>query len=377
MTDLPNIPGFSLARQNTELREELLQVIGRVIDGGMFILGENVQALEGEIADYSETRFGIGVASGSDALYLSLQACGIGPGDEVITTPFTFFATAGAIQKTGARPVFVDIDQNTWNIDPNLIKQKITPQTRAIIPVHLYGCPADMDPIITLAQEHNLRIIDDAAQALGARYKGNRVGSLKLSDVACFSFFPTKNLGCFGDGGMVVTNDPRIAERVRLLRVHGAKPKYHHHVPGSNSRLDEVQAAVLRLKFANLEKWTKRRREIAQVYDRALSGLSINNDSINRPLEPDYAYHVYHQYTLQTTKRDELQAFLKERGVGSTVYYPVPMHLQGAFAYLGHRLGQYPLAEAACNQVLSLPMFPELTSEEAEYIARMVVDFFA
>ncbi len=370
-----NIPGFSLARQNAALRDQLLSAISDVIDSGRFILGENVQALEQEIAAFCEARFGIGVASGSDALYLALQACGVGPGDEVITTPFTFFATAGSIQKLGARPVFVDIDPETWNINPNLIKERITERTKAIIPVHLYGCPADMDPIIEVARRYNLKVIEDAAQALGARYKGRRIGA--LGDAGCISFFPTKNLGAFGDGGMVVTNDPEIADRLRLLRVHGARPKYHHQVLGSNSRLDELQAAILRVKLPHLETWINRRREIAAHYNRILRQIqSTAAPGLSKTTEPEYAYHVYHQYTIQTPGREELRKYLQEHGISSTVYYPVPMHLQAVFAGLGYQPGDFPVAEVACNEVLSLPMFPELTNDEIELIGKAVVEFF-
>lgn len=372
---MQTIPGFSLARQNAELRDQLLTAVANVVDEGKFILGENVEALENEIAKYCEAGYGIGVANGSDALYLSLQACGIGPGDEVITTPFTFYATAGSIQRVGARPVFVDIDPTTWNMNPNLIEDSITPRTRAIIPVHLYGCPADLDPIINIAQRHNLRVIQDAAQALGSRYKGKRVGA--IGDAGCLSFFPTKNLGAFGDGGMVVTSDPEIADRMRLLRVHGAQPKYHHRLPGCNSRLDELQAAILRVKLEHLEAWTALRRDIAQEYNRILSNAGIAEDRLRLPVEPKYAFHVYHQYTVHTPNRDALQAFLKERGVGSTVYYPVPMHLQTVFGPLGYRPGDFPLAEAACREVLSLPMFPELTGDELKHVTTSVAEFFA
>lgn len=369
------LSGFSLAVQNQTLRDELFRAIGEVIDRGSFILGRNVHDLEAEAAGFTDTRNGIGVASCSDALYLSLLACGIGSGDEVITTPFTFFATAGAIARAGAKPVFADIEPDTWSIDPALIEGAITPRTKAVIAVHLYGCPADMDPILGLAQEHGLSVIEDAAQAMGAEYKGKRVGS--LGDAGCFSFFPTKNLGAFGDGGMVVTNDPEIAERLRLLRVHGAKPKYHHHFLGCNSRLDELQAAILRVKLPYLDTWNQRRREIASQYDALLKEtLGSVGEELRLPVEPGYAHHVYHQYTIQTSRRDRLQAFLQAHGVGSAVYYPVPMHLQKVFADLGYRAGDFPVAEAACREVLSLPMFPELTGEEIAYVVAKIAEFF-
>lgn len=371
-----NIPGFSLTRQNAELREPLLHALGKVVGEGGFILGENVQSLEAETAAYCGAKYAVGVASGSDALYLALLACGVGPGDEVITTPFTFFATAGAVARAGATPVFVDIDPATWNIDPAAIEAKITARTRAVIPVHLYGCPADMDLILALAAKHGLRVIEDAAQALGAAYKGKKIGALGAA--GCFSFFPTKNLGAFGDGGMVVTNDPEIAARVRLLRVHGAKPKYHHHVLGVNSRLDELQAAVLRVKLPHLDGWNERRREIAARYGHLLQPVAdAVGDDLRLPTAPAYAYHVYHQYTLQTPRRDELRAFLQAHGVGTAVYYPLPLHLQPVFAPLGYREGDLPAAEAAAREVLSLPMFPELTDAEVQYVAATVTEFWA
>lgn len=372
--DIQNIPSFSLTCQNEELKEQLLNVVSHVIDKGMFILGENVKAMEAEIARYCHTGFGIGVASGSDALYLALLACGVGPGDEVITTPFTFFATAGSIERTGAKPVFADIDPVTYNIDPAKIEEKITARTKAIMPVHLYGCPADMDPIMEIANNHGLKVIEDAAQALGAKYKDKRVAG--IGDAGCISFFPTKNLGAFGDGGMVVTSDPEIAEKVRMLRVHGAKKKYFHSALGCNSRLDELQAAVLRVKLNYLDKWVDRRRAIAGLYNELFTELQKNqNSNIKLPAEPDYAYHVYHQYTIQTEKRDDLQVFLKEHGIGSVIYYPQPMHLQRVFAPLGYSQGDFPLTEEASNQVLSLPMFPELLDEEVRQVANTVAEF--
>lgn len=366
----PKIPGFSLARQNNALREELLAAIAAVIDKGNFILGENVQALEQEIAAYCDAAHAIGVANGSDALYLSLLACGIGQGDEVITTPFTFFATAGSIERVGARPVFVDIDPDTWNIDVSLIQEKITHRTKAVIPVHLYGHSVDMDPLMEIAAKNNLKIIEDCAQALGAKYKGKKVGA--IGDLGCISFFPTKNLGAFGDGGMVVTDNTELADKVRLLRVHGSKPKYYHNILGCNSRLDELQAAILRVKFPLLPEWEMRRRAVADLY----SGL-LAKTPVRLPLAADYTFNVFHQYTIQTGKRDELKAYLEQRGISSTVYYPLPMHLQKVFAHLGYRAGDFPIAEKACAEVLSLPMYPELTDDEAARVANAVVDFFA
>jgi len=373
VSDIHSIPSFNLLRQNDELREQLLDVLSGVIDKGLFILGENVKALEIEIAEYCDAKFGIGCASGSDALYLALLACGVGPGDEVITTPFTFFATAGSIERTGARPVFVDIEPDTLNIDPLKIEEKITAHTKAIMPVHLYGCPVDMDTIVEISNNHGLKVIEDAAQALGAKYKNKKIAG--IGDAGCISFFPTKNLGAFGDGGMVVTNDPEIAEKVRMLRVHGAEKKYFHSALGCNSRLDELQAAVLRIKLNYLDTWAERRRAIAKLYKEFLSQLQKIKNYLKLPEEPDYAYHVYHQYTIQTEKRNDLQMFLKERRIGSVIYYPQPMHLQKVFAPLGYNQGDFPYAEHATNQVLSLPMFPELTDEEVRQVVDIVSEF--
>ncbi|MFY9114621.1 MAG: DegT/DnrJ/EryC1/StrS family aminotransferase [Dethiobacteria bacterium] len=367
-----NVPSFSLTRQNEKLKDRIGAALSATIDKGMFILGEIVKLLEAEIAACCGAEAAIGVANGSDALYLALLGCGIGPGDEVITTPFTFFATGGSIRRTGARPVFADIEPDTWNIDPQQIEDKITEHTRAIMPVHLYGCPVDLDRIMDIARKNNLPVIEDAAQAIGAAYRGRPIGS--TGDAVCFSFFPTKNLGAFGDAGMVVTGNPEIAEQVRILRVHGARPKYYHQILGINSRLDEVQAAILRVKREYLDGWTRRRREIASLYNHLLGDL--NGKGLKLPVEPDYASHVYHQYTVQVDRRDELQGYLKERGVGATVYYPLPLHLQKVFADLGYKAGDFPVSEQACREVLSLPMFPELTDEEVEYVGEVIGEFF-
>ncbi|NPV54650.1 MAG: DegT/DnrJ/EryC1/StrS family aminotransferase [Firmicutes bacterium] len=369
------IPGFDLTRQNAALKEELLQIISGIVEKGQFILGENVAELEKEIAELCGVRFGIGVGNCSDALYLALLACGVGPGDEVITTPFTFIATAGAIARVGAKPVFCDIDPATYNIDPQKIEALITGRTRALLPVHLYGQPADMDEILAVARRHNLFVIEDAAQALGASYKGRPVGS--LGDIACISFFPTKNLGAFGDGGMVVTDNPEIAERVRMLRVHGSRKKYHHELIGCNSRLDEIQAAVLRVKLRYFSSWTAKRQELAQRYNRLFQAAGlVSKGLISLPQRKAGCLHVYHQYTIAARQRDRLQQHLKEKGIGSTVYYPVPLHLQGAFKHLGYRPGDFPQAEEAAGRVLSLPMFPELTDAEVARVVEVIKEFY-
>ena len=366
------VPSFSLERQNERLKEEISAAVNEVIDSGMFILGKNVKALEKEIAETCGAEFGIGVANGSDALYLSLLACGIGPGDEVITTPFTFFATAGSISRTGAKPVFVDIDPVTYNIDPTLIKNNITPRTRAVIPVHLYGYPADMDPLMQIAEECDLKVIEDAAQALGAGYKGRPVGP--IGHAGCISFFPTKNLGAFGDGGMVITNDAGIAEKVKMLRVHGSSKKYYHDELGCNSRLDELQAAVLRVKLQYLKSWTELRREIAELYTSQLLNVTKNTEMV-LPREVPENYHVYHQYTIRTKVRDQLREYLKEQGISTTVYYPLPLHLQEVFKDLGYSAGDFPHSESAAGEVLSLPMFPELYNEEVQRVVEKISDF--
>ncbi len=363
------IPGFSLTRQNAKLEEELTEVILDVVRGGQFILGENVTKIEKEIADLCGAEYAIGVANCSDALYLALRACGVGPGDEVITTPFTFFATAGAIAHTGATPVFCDIDPGTFNIDPSKIEDSITERTKAILPVHLYGQAADMDPINSVAKKHNLYVIEDAAQAIGAKYKGRPVGS--LGDIACFSFFPTKNLGAFGDGGMLTTNDPELEERIRMLRVHGSKKKYHHEILGCNSRLDALQAAILSVKVKYLGDWTDARRSLAEGYREK---LNVAGNAIIHPTVMEGAYHVYHQYTIRVPHRDAVQEELKSRGIASTVYYPLSLHLQPVFKNLGYKPGDFPESEKATEEALSLPMFPELEPSEQDCVVEEICD---
>jgi dTDP-4-amino-4,6-dideoxygalactose transaminase len=366
------VPMLDLSEQYLSLRDEILHVLDEVMKSSRFILGENVKKLEQDVAAYSRVKHGIGVANGSDALHISLQACGVKEGDEVITTPFTFFATAGAIARCGANPVFVDIDLETYNIDPAKIEEKITERTKAIIPVHLYGQAADMDPIIEIAKKHNLYIIEDAAQAIGAEYKGRRTG--ELGDAACYSFFPTKNLGAYGDAGMIVTNDDELAEKMRVIRVHGSKPKYYHHVLGYNSRLDEMQAAILNVKFPHLDEWSEKRRAIARRYTHLLNEKL--GDKVVTPVEAEDRYHVFHQYTIRVEKRDELQQFLKENGVATMIYYPLALHMQPVFADLGYKEGDFPNAEKAAKEAISLPMFPELKEEQQDYVVEMIAKFF-
>ncbi|HHW08589.1 MAG TPA: DegT/DnrJ/EryC1/StrS family aminotransferase [Firmicutes bacterium] len=363
------IPSFDLTRQWEQIGAEIEAALRPVMAKGHFIMGENVSALEAEIAQYCSAKYGIGVANGSDALFLALRALGVGVGDEVIVPTFTFFATAGAVARTGAKPVFVDIDPNTYNIDPADVAARVTERTKAIIPVHLYGQPAEMDAITEIARKHSLAVVEDGAQAIGATYQGRAVGS--LGDIACLSFFPTKNLGCFGDGGMVLTNNEELAEKLRVLRVHGAKPKYYHSVLGINSRLDELQAAILRVKLPYLESWTERRRRIAELYREGLADIP----GIQLPVEMPGCRHVYHQFTIRVGKRDALQQALKEAGIGTAVYYPVPLHLQKVFDHLGYKPGDLPQAEQACAEVLSLPMFPELCDEEVAEVCRQIAEF--
>lgn len=369
-----SIPAFNLTRQTEAHKDEVMAAVERVIRRGSFILGEEVAGFESELAQYVGVSHVVGVANGSDALYLSLRAIGVGPGDEVITSPFTFFATAGAIARCGATPVFVDVDPYTFNIDPMGIADRINKRTKAIIPVHLYGLLADMEPIVSIARDHGLSVIEDAAQAIGAAKRDRAAGS--WGDIACFSFFPTKNLGAFGDGGAVTTNRAELADRICRLRVHGAARKYYHEELGINSRLDAIQAAILRVKLRHLENWEERRRAIARRYTEGLVTVkAVRDGDLRLPTEPEGFRHVYHQYTVVAAERDSLQAFLKKHGIQTTVYYPVPLHLQPVFSNLGYRQGDLPVAEWLSKHVLSLPMFPELEDDEVDYIIDVIVQF--
>jgi dTDP-4-amino-4,6-dideoxygalactose transaminase len=367
---MTTVPVLDLQAQYQSIKEEIDTAVLDVMASGYFVLGANVQALEAEIAEYAGCQYGIGVASGTDALRLSLAALDIGPGDEVITTPFTFVATANTISHAGARPVFVDIDPHTFNIVPAQIEGAITERTKAIVPVHLYGQPAEMDSIMDIARRHGLFVIEDCAQAIGAEDGGRRVGS--FGDLGCFSFYPTKNLGAFGDGGMVTTNDPDIAERVTVLRQQGSKSRYYHDVLGFNSRLDELQAALLRVKLRHLDDWQARRRQIAAQYDELLGDLGVETPYV-RP----HVIHVYHQYTIRVARRDELHEFLRERGVGTMIYYPLPLHLQRMYHDLGYAQGSLPVSEDAGCTVLSLPMYPELTDEQVQAVVDTMGEFLS
>ena len=362
------IPFGDLRLQYRAIKVELDEAIQSVLNDGWFILGKNVSAFEEEFAAYCGTGFAVGVGNGTDALQLALMACGVGPGDEVITAPLSATFTALAISAVGAVPTFVDIDPNTYNMDPRKLEEAIGPRTKAIMPVHLYGQPADMDPILAVARKYNLFVIEDAAQAHGALYKGRRAGV--LGDVGCFSFYPSKNLGAFGDGGMVVTNNPETAEKLRMLRHGGQKTRYDHQLLGRNSRLDELQAAILRVKLTHLEKWNERRRHIAALYT-ALLGDS----KVEPPIEMPHARHIYHLYVIRCEDRDALQEHLTERGVGTAVHYPVPIHLQGAYRWLNLGRGSFPIAERYAEQVLSLPIYPELTDAKVRQVAAHIRDW--
>jgi dTDP-4-amino-4,6-dideoxygalactose transaminase len=363
------VPQLDLAAQYAAIGEEIRAAIEKVLTSQQFILGREGAELETEIAHLCGAAHGIGVASGTDALILALRACGVGPGDEVIIPPFTFVATASAVNAIGAKPVFADIRPDTYNIDPSDLSRRVTRKTKAIIPVHLYGLSADMDPILDFARANELRVIEDNAQSLGATYKGRRTGS--MSDAACISFYPTKNLGACGDAGMIVSNSSEDAARLRTLRNHGQSEKYVSSEAGWNSRLDEIQAAILRVKLRHLPEWQRARQEHAAAYSKLLLGVP----GIAPPLIPENYAHAFHQYTIRVEQRDALQQFLYERNIGSAVYYPVPLHLQPLYSSLGHKAGDFPHAEHAAKEVISLPMYPELRSEQITRVAEAVIEF--
>src|SRR5271165_4634966 len=365
---------LDLRAQFATIREEVLEAVTKVFESQHFILGPEVRLFEEEAAAKLGAKFAVGCASGTDALVLSLLSAGIGPGDEVITTPFSFIATAGSIAYVGAKPVFVDIDPVTYNISPALIEAAITPRTRAIMPVHLFGLPADLDTILATAKAHNLVIIEDAAQAIGSRYATRFTGT--ISDYGCFSFFPSKNLGGAGDGGLITTNDPAVAERLQMLRVHGSKKKYFHEMIGTNSRLHALQAAVLRVKLRHLDKWAAGRQDRAnryrQLFDEAQLGANLSYPA----LPPGKFHHVYNQFTIRVQARDELKESLRIAGVPSEIYYPLCLHLQNAFKHLGYKAGDMPQSEKASQEVLSLPVFPELTDAQQNLVTQAIATFY-
>jgi dTDP-4-amino-4,6-dideoxygalactose transaminase len=355
------IPLVDLKAQYASIKSEVNAALQRVLDSTAFILGREVDDFERAFASYCEARHAIGVASGTAALHLALLACGVGPGDEVITTPHTFIATAEAISNTGARPVFVDIDPATYNLEPRLVEAAISPRTKAILPVHLYGNPADMDALLEIAHRHNLRIVEDAAQAHGARYKGRRVGT--FGAVGCFSFYPGKNLGAYGDGGAVVTNDAEVAARVRMLRDHGRCTKYEHESVGYGERLDALQAAILNVKLNHLDNWNDKRRAAAHRYRELLDGV------VALPQHANEAEPVYHLFVIRVPQRDRVLDRLKTAGIGAGVHYPVPLHRQPAYAHLGYEAGRFPRTEQAAAEVLSLPLYPEITEAQLTEVA--------
>lgn len=361
------VPLLDLTMQNGCLRDEIARAMDEVIRSNHFIMGSQVETFEKQVAEYLGVKHAIGVSSGTDALVAALMAVGIQPGDEVITTPFTFFATAGSIARRNARPVFVDIEPDTFNISPKLVEKAITSKTRAIIPVHLFGQSAEMDPIMEVARRFNLKVIEDGAQAIGSKHKGRKVGG--IGHLGCFSFFPSKNLGCFGDGGLITTNDGDLAEMCRVMRAHGSKVKYYHTHVGGNFRLDTLQAAILSVKLPHLESWHEGRRRNAAWYDEHLAGLPITLPAVRPHNET-----IYNQYTIRVPagRRDALRKHLSDAGIGSEVYYPVPLHRQECFAHLGYKEGSLPHSETAAREVLSIPIYPELTREQMEHVVRAV-----
>ncbi len=363
---------LDLKKQYGTIKKDVDGALKRVIDEQCFILGKDVDDLEKEIASYCGTKYAVGVASGTDAIQLALQAAGVGKTDEVITVPFTFIATAEAISNIGAKPVFVDIDPKTYNMDPTLIEKKITNKTKAIVPVHLYGQCVDMDRIMAIAKKHDLKVVEDCAQAIGAVFKDKKAGS--LGSAGAISFFPSKNLGGFGDGGMVVTDDEKLYERVKLLHLHGSSARYIHSIIGYNSRLDTIQAAVLRVKLKHLDKWSEARRENAEYYNRSFSKIN----EITVPTVTNHNIHVYHQYVVMvdSKKRDKLMDFLGANGIEARVYYPIPVHLQDCYKDLGYKKGDLSVAEKAALGTLALPVYPELEADEKQLVVNKVTEFF-
>jgi dTDP-4-amino-4,6-dideoxygalactose transaminase len=388
---MTKVPLLDLKAQYAQIRDEVLTVVQDVCASQQFILGEHVRALETEIAGYCAASHGVGVSSGTDALLLALMALGIGAGDEVITSPFTFFATAGTIARAGARPAFCDIDPASFNLSPaavqtfidrectaaggRLVRRAGGAHIRAIMPVHLYGRAAEMTPLVDIARRYELSVIEDAAQAIGTETDaGERVGS--IGDIGCFSFFPSKNLGAFGDAGLCTTQDPVLAERMRVLRVHGGKPKYFHALIGGNFRIDELQAAVLRVKLKYLDQWTLARQKNAAFYDTAFASAGLGG-RLATPARPDRGRHIYNQYVVRVERRDALRDFLSTRNIGTEIYYPVPLHLQECFSYLGHSHGDFPHSERAAAETLALPIYPELSEEQLGAVVRAVTEFYA
>ena len=362
---------LDLKAQYAAIRAEINEAVGRTLESQHFILGPEVSELENELAALTRCKYAIACASGTDALILALRALGVGAGDEVITTPFTFVASAGSIAQLGATPVFVDIDPQTFNIDPSGIDEAITPRTKAIMPVHLFGLTASMDEINAVAGRNGIAVVEDAAQAIGARYHERPAGSLGL--LGCFSFFPSKNLGAAGDGGLITTNDAQLAERLKLLHLHGAHQRYEYEILGMNSRLDALQAAILRVKLRHLDDWNSRRRGNAARYRRFFEDLGLT-EKVSVPLEPAHMTHVYNQFTIRVPHRDEVRERLRDEGIPNEIYYPIPLHLQKAFNYLSYKPGDFPESERASQEVLSLPIYPELTEEQLHRVVSAIAD---
>ncbi|MCI0337433.1 MAG: DegT/DnrJ/EryC1/StrS family aminotransferase [Acidobacteria bacterium] len=366
------VPLLDLVAQHQTIRDEVMAAVTRVFDRQHFILGAEVEEFEAVMADYCTVKHALGCASGSDALLLVLIALGVGAGDEVITTAFSFFATTSAITRLGARPVYIDISREDFNLNVELLEQAITPRTKAIMPVHLYGQCARMDVINEVARRHGITVVEDAAQAIGADFKGRRAGA--MADVGCFSFFPSKNLGGAGDGGLMTTNDDSLAAKLRILRVHGMEPKYYHHVVGLNSRLDALQAAVLKVKLKYLDQWTEARRKNAARYDELFAEAGL--EEVTPPKVHFGVRHIFHQYTIRCARRDELKAYLQQAGIGTEIYYPLPLHLQECYAFLGYNDGDLPETEKAARECLSLPIYAELTAEQQAYVVEKIMHFY-
>jgi dTDP-4-amino-4,6-dideoxygalactose transaminase len=364
-----HVPLLDLKAQYATIKKEVMAAVSEVLESQCCIGGPKVAELEAKVAALSDCKYAVGVSSGTDAILNCLMSLEIGPGDEVITTPFTFFATAGCIARTGAKPVFVDIDPQTFNINPKLIAKAVTKKTKAIMPVHLFGQMADMDPIMDIAKKHGLFVIEDAAQSITSVYKGKKAGS--IGTAGCFSFFPSKNLGGIGDGGMIVTNDEQLYDRLSIMRNHGSKPKYYHKFIGGNFRLDPIQAAALLVKLPHLDKWSQARRLNAAYYDKKFAGSAVKTPRIS----PD-CVSIYNQYAIRAPRRDELIKELKAKNIGCEIYYPVPLHLQECFTYLGCKKGDFPEAEKAADEVLALPIYPELTDEMKDYVVGSILSFF-
>jgi len=390
-SDKMNVPLLDLQAQYASIREPVRQAIDEVCDSQWFVMGPNVTALEAAVAEYSQCAHGIGVSSGTDALLVALMALDIGHGDAVITTPYTFFATGGVVARLGARPIFSDIRPDTFNLDPTAVSALIESdceqrngelvhvpsgdRIKAIMPVHLYGQTVDIEPFMTIANDHDLAVVEDAAQSIGSEFAdGRRAGS--VGDIGCFSFFPSKNLGAFGDGGMCTANDDELAERLRILRLHGGKPKYYHALVGGNFRLDALQAAILLVKLEHLDSWTEGRQRNAAAYNEAIDKAGLA-DTVVRPVEATGKRHIYNQYVIRVPERDALRKFLGESGIGTEIYYPVPLHLQTCFANLGYSEGDCPESERAANESLAVPIYPELASEQIQYVVDRIADFYS